>query len=361
MVFTLLVAADIHGNKINYEIDFTEVPQIASLRARAESIFGPEAAQRRPPGAPATPFQAYRMQTFDDSVELWVDLVSASQLQDYSQVYVFQRESAWHREVQSKIPPPVRPAPSIAAPPGYQPPSPLPPHVHAVPSAPVVPPLPYPTASPRRQDPSPVPISASPRPVHGLAPSPVVYSTLPTPADPPRQTTHDDKVRSVFDDLDQRRAGSVSLEAFTNAFERLRIELGASKVHDLFQKADVNQDGVLSFAEFERWSELYPTLIDSLFYRNRDFWLDKRQRDAIEQAQRRLDSLRDREAEARQAAADAAAATAAQEALVHAQQAEVELAQAREREALTQLEAATQETARAREGVAGRASQVAQA
>eukprot|EP00756_Hemistasia_phaeocysticola_P023601 Hpha_TRINITY_DN15902_c0_g5::TRINITY_DN15902_c0_g5_i1::g.71136::m.71136 len=373
MVFTLLVAADIYGTKINYEIDFTELPQIASLRARVESIFGTEAAQRRPAGAPPNPFQAYRMQTFDDNVELWVDLVSASQLQDYSQVYIFQRESPWHREVQSKIPPPVRPAQSISAPPPLPvqvaPPGPLPPG--PMPPGPM-PPVPYPTnVSPRRRDPSPVPISASPRPVHGLGAPPVVYSApvlsgtpVPLPVrveEPPRHTTHDDKVRSVFDDLDQRRSGSAGLEAFTNAFERLRIEIGSSKVHDLFQKADVNQDGVLSYQEFERWAELYPTLIDSLFYRNRDFWLDKRQKDSIDQAQRRLDSLREREAEARQATADAAAATAAQEAKVRAQQTEVELAQEREREALAQLEAATQDTARSREGVAGRASQLSQA
>eukprot|EP01065_Artemidia_motanka_P026830 TRINITY_DN32067_c0_g1_i1.p1 TRINITY_DN32067_c0_g1~~TRINITY_DN32067_c0_g1_i1.p1 ORF type:complete len:697 (+),score=270.22 TRINITY_DN32067_c0_g1_i1:90-2093(+) len=388
MVFTVLVAADLFGAKLNYELDFPEIPPMASLKARIEAVFGAEAAVRRPAGAPGTPFQAHRMQTFDDNVELWVDLVAVSQLADYSQVYVFQRETPWHREVQSKIPPPTKPPPTPAPAAMIAPVAPYPQPV------PVQMPIPVaPETSPRRvpsphlithrspsptRFPMPAGVPVAPMPAYAPpprvvpAPAPVVDYQPPAFAPPPPEprpivamrdikveTTHGDKVRSVYDDLDQRRSGAVTADEFAAAFERLRID-SAGKTHSLYEKADANSDGALSFNEFERFSELYPTLLDSLFYRNRDYWLDRRQRDAIEAAQRRLDSLRERESDARAATAETSAAVAAQDAKIQAAAADIDREKQREREAQAMLDAAAQDTSRCRETVAARASELAQ-
>eukprot|EP00756_Hemistasia_phaeocysticola_P023605 Hpha_TRINITY_DN15902_c0_g7::TRINITY_DN15902_c0_g7_i1::g.71149::m.71149 len=359
MVFTVLVAADLFGTKTNYELDFLDPPAMAELRARLESVFGNEAAQRRPPGVPASPFQAHRMQVFDDKVELWVDLVSAGQLHDYCQVYVFQRETPWHKEVQSKIPPPGKPPIQTAVLPAV--PSPM------VVGPPPVVPLPPVLGSPGRVAGSP--FRATPALAVGSLPRGSPYRATPTaaaltadlPNRPPpmvrQETTHGDKVRCVYDDLDKARSGAVRAEDFLGAIDRLRIDL-AGKAEQIFDRADVNKDGVLSFGEFERFAEIYPTVLDSLFYRNRDFWIDRRQKDGIESAQSVLANLRDREQQAKQALQEAADATAQQQQQVRIQDAEVEQARAREREAGLQAEAARGQTEEARQRASQRAAAV---
>ena len=115
MVFTVLAAADVYGNKVNYEFDFPVQPTMSEFQARITSTFTVDASARAPAGAP-TAFSIHRMQIFDDRTDMWNDLLSGAQLVDYCQVYVFQRESPWHREVQSKIPPAIR-APHSGTPP----------------------------------------------------------------------------------------------------------------------------------------------------------------------------------------------------------------------------------------------------
>eukprot|EP01064_Diplonema_japonicum_P006282 TRINITY_DN14196_c0_g1_i1.p1 TRINITY_DN14196_c0_g1~~TRINITY_DN14196_c0_g1_i1.p1 ORF type:complete len:583 (+),score=173.45 TRINITY_DN14196_c0_g1_i1:51-1751(+) len=315
MVCTILTSADLFGTKLNYELDFPKVPNVEELRHRAEQVFGAEAGNRRPAGVPTTQtFKAHRMQTFDDGVELWVDLVNSTQLQDFAQVYIFQKETHWHKEVQSKIPPPVKP--------------PVPVVVQASP--------------PKRREEIPVGLVPTPTPEHLASPSPVhLVSQI--------EATHQEKTRIVYEELDATKRREVTRDDWQTAFDRVQL---AEYEADLFVKTDRNKDNVVSFQEFQVFADLYPTLLDALYYRLRDFWLVKQQEDSISVSLKTLDVLRERETAAREEVVAATHESIHKESALTAQMNEVVVAQGRERDAMAVMEASAQETERCRTSVA---------
>eukprot|EP00760_Papus_ankaliazontas_P035554 PhM_4_TR7890/c0_g1_i1/m.1254 len=105
-MFTLLAATDVFGEKMNLELIFPARPSLQELRQNCESVFGIECNLRRPQGHPKTQFRAVHFQVYDGVMRLWVDLVSCTQLNPWSQVYVFQRESYWHADTPGPIPQP---------------------------------------------------------------------------------------------------------------------------------------------------------------------------------------------------------------------------------------------------------------
>eukprot|EP01059_Diplonema_ambulator_P009718 TRINITY_DN1965_c0_g2_i1.p1 TRINITY_DN1965_c0_g2~~TRINITY_DN1965_c0_g2_i1.p1 ORF type:complete len:621 (+),score=212.63 TRINITY_DN1965_c0_g2_i1:2195-4057(+) len=338
MVFTLLIAADIHGTKTNYEVEFPVQPTIPDLHRKVELVFGTDFVAKAPPGCPGA-FVIDRMQIFDERVELWVDLLSSTQLQEFSQIYVFQPETAWHREVQSKLPPAVR----------------APPQHHHV-SSPVAA---SPSAGMNISGVSPnrsisvaslahVPVA----PIIPVAPS-AASILLRSGAD----ASHEEKVSMVFDEMDARKIRAIDLSEFQAFLTNLQFEFSVNTISDLFTKADTNRDGSISYPEFQRFAERYPTLLDAMHYRAREYWQDVRQKEGIEAARRLLESLRAREIDARAASAQAAAETAAQEGRLAAQLQAVAEAEAKEREALAILDASRQETERARAEVAARCAE----
>eukprot|EP01060_Flectonema_neradi_P013771 TRINITY_DN2049_c1_g1_i1.p1 TRINITY_DN2049_c1_g1~~TRINITY_DN2049_c1_g1_i1.p1 ORF type:complete len:638 (+),score=172.27 TRINITY_DN2049_c1_g1_i1:68-1915(+) len=362
MVFTILAAADLFGNKVNYELDFPHLPTMIELREKVEAIFGSDANLRRPAGVPASPFAAHRMQTFDDRVELWVDLINENQLQDYSQVYVFQRETQWHKEVQSKIPPPIK-APAAPLPV----PVPVPPvtmpfvPVPALPSgSPALVPSvlsasPLPTAGDFYVPPPSIGHAASLLPpVASVSPAAEVVPVPVAAVDVVGEASHIEKVRIVFDELDATRQRAIGKTDWVAGFLRVQLSEYAA---DLFEKTALGES-VVSFEKFQRFCEIYPTVLDSLYYRSRDYWLMKRQDDSITASQKTLEVLREKESEARSAVAKAMADAALQEEKVAVQSAEVSVAQNRERDALAVLEAAGQETERARQSLTQHAAEL---
>eukprot|EP01063_Lacrimia_lanifica_P033954 TRINITY_DN6177_c0_g5_i1.p1 TRINITY_DN6177_c0_g5~~TRINITY_DN6177_c0_g5_i1.p1 ORF type:complete len:641 (+),score=286.87 TRINITY_DN6177_c0_g5_i1:71-1993(+) len=307
MVFALLIAADFYGAKANFEVLFSAHPTFTEFKCKVEAVLATESSLRRPREIPTEPFTVQRMQIYDDKVDLWVDLVSAAQLRPGMQVYVFRRETTFHREVQSKIPPPCKSIPITAAPAAAASPQPhtesprrlhagLPvapsptvittpdahyldmlarasavplhlavsPHVPlTLPVADVAPPA-FPGVLPGVLD----AVAASPAPVVGspqaVVPPPAVVAA---PVDP----SFAEKVQYVFAGMGRASAlRQVSRESFHDYLAGARIHFSADTVGELFAKADCNKDGVLSSAEFTRFAELYPTLLDSLFYRGRE-------------------------------------------------------------------------------------------
>eukprot|EP01065_Artemidia_motanka_P000059 TRINITY_DN10017_c0_g1_i1.p1 TRINITY_DN10017_c0_g1~~TRINITY_DN10017_c0_g1_i1.p1 ORF type:complete len:670 (+),score=252.80 TRINITY_DN10017_c0_g1_i1:79-2010(+) len=365
MVVTCLAACTLHGTKLNYELDFSTVPSVLEFQSRAEVVFGHESAARRPPDVPVAPFCVHRMQVYNDGAETWEDLVSPSQLVDFCQVYLFQRETPWHREVQSKIPPAVKPhlrpvgQPSPHRP--QQQPIPLPqpalqpPPVHHSVVAPAAPPSSYP--SPQARAAPVMPLQPPPAPVP--PPAPAYYSPAPHQYGRPAPRgpsvdgvcSFDEKARSVFADFGSPRS-AVDVAAWSAGFSKFGIALADVTVRDLFQHADANGDGVLSFAEFHRFAELYPTLLDCLFYRGREHWSMERQQKAIDEARRTAAVLVDREQQASLVHGQAEENVRMQEARVRDQSAEVAAAERREADALAVLESASLETQRARQDAA---------
>ena len=282
MVFTVLAAVDLSG-KCNFELTFPTLPTISELRARIDEVMAKEAQMRRPPQA--GPFRVHRAQVFDERMEMWVDLVASSQLDDYCQVYIFQKESPWHKDTPGRIPPPTKPADGAyyarsSSPPAYE-----------GYTAPLYSDLqfregstggsPYNSGggygSPSRQYDD----GFSPRhAAYGNGNSNANGNSDDTP-------TKSEIVRYVYEELDQRKSRGVTNQEWTDCFTRLRISgdgerLSAATVDDLFEKkADKNQDGVVSFPEFQGFSEVYPKLVESMYFRSRRVAQENRNKDRI--------------------------------------------------------------------------------
>eukprot|EP01060_Flectonema_neradi_P035463 TRINITY_DN6533_c3_g1_i1.p1 TRINITY_DN6533_c3_g1~~TRINITY_DN6533_c3_g1_i1.p1 ORF type:complete len:609 (+),score=160.92 TRINITY_DN6533_c3_g1_i1:55-1881(+) len=352
MVFTVLCAVDFHA-KCNFELVFPGVPSISELREKVETVLSAESALRRPAGVPVAPFIAHRVQVFDERMEMWVDLVSTSQLADYCQIYVFQRESPWHKDTPGRIPPPVKPfSPggdiySIHRPVPISPPvasgSPL-----VMPVTMVDPISNHVNVSPTRQ-----------RPTYSMPP-PVVLPTPPPPAPVipmsmeydvlPELITHSEKVRVVYDELDARKARTVSYDDWSTLFTRLRLTspdgpFTDETVHDLFhKKADRNEDGYVSFSEFQVFSEMYPKLLDSMYFRCRDQVQHDLRSQNMEQARMLQQELEKRRDEAQDELADSENQIEAAEENNRAANDAVEAAKDVEKDARAQKDAAHSET-----------------
>ena len=118
-------------------------------------------------------------------------------------------------------------------------------------------------------------------------------------ADHHDHATFSEKVRGAFEELDSTRQRAVSHSDWVEGLKKLRIDtsLTATSVADLFRKTDLNQDGVVSFTEFQRFAEQHPTMLDSIYYRARDHFKGLRQQEECESCRAVLRELRDREAE----------------------------------------------------------------
>ena len=230
MPCTILCAADLWGVKVNYELPFQHPPTQAELQGKIDQVFSHEHALRRPVEVPSNQgFVIERMQTFDERAQQWVDLLTPAQLSDYSQIYLFQKENEHHREVQSKIPPPV-PAPVQAAAPTSPTTGPrsvsvmggLPPAASSVGGSGY-----YSRASSPQKHiaPFPSPTAAS-QPLPPLAPaSPVGLPQTPAPMVPQafatqtasqiaRTVSTAEKQRAVFEEMDSKKGRAVDEEDF---------------------------------------------------------------------------------------------------------------------------------------------------
>lgn len=276
MPFNVLAAADLSG-KCNYEISFHALPTVPELRERVEVVLGAEAAVRRPPQA--GPFQIHRVQVFDERMEMWVDLVASSQLEDYCQVYLFQKESPYHRDTPGRIPPPVKPTALVSATHSTQPRQ-------------------YGSAPPSTVG------SAVPPPFVGagtFAPAaPPAVGSIPARGHSPGAATHGEKVRAVFAWLDLGRRRRVSVEDWQASFEKVRLcgdAPGASNrfdpatVEDLFKKADRDGDDIVTPDELQHFCEIYPKLLDSVYYRIQAADLEAARAQRLDAERRRLDDL----------------------------------------------------------------------
>eukprot|EP01064_Diplonema_japonicum_P029310 TRINITY_DN4707_c3_g1_i1.p1 TRINITY_DN4707_c3_g1~~TRINITY_DN4707_c3_g1_i1.p1 ORF type:complete len:599 (+),score=177.74 TRINITY_DN4707_c3_g1_i1:65-1798(+) len=336
MVFTVLVSADLYGAKTNFELQFTGLPSFVEFKAKAEAVMATESSLRRPVEVPSLPFTLTKMQVFDDKVDLWVDFVSSSQLREFSQVYIFQLETAYHKEVQSKIPPPCKTIPVLST---ISSPSPIT---------------------------SPLPLSpyseTSPYINHAalVAPLAVIPPVLP-PAIPAAEATHLDKVRFVFNKMDANRDGLVTSASFVSVLDKLRVEFAPEVSTDLFIKADTNTDSKVSYSEFQRFAEQYPTLLDSLYYRSRDDEESERHAQLMTAAAVQLQAVQSQHLTAREQTADAADRVTAMQAQVDLANEALGQAEAVERDAKALVDSAQAETNTVRATVGQRAQDVAQA
>ena len=319
MVFSVLVSADLYGVKMNYELQFGSVPTFVEFKAKTEAVLASESSLRRPAGYPVEPFIPERMQIFVETAgaESWMDLVSATQITEYAQVYVFQREGPLHKEVQSKIPPPSK---TIA------------------------------TSSHLLTSSSPV-----------RSPPYTEYSLPPPQIERNDVASFSEKARYVYSLLDIEKNDAVTEERFATVMGDKNVVFAEGVVGGLFAKCDANGDGCIQPGEWQRFAELYPTLLDSLYYRGRDDEEEMRHEQRIADAQRQLDDAEANLGLSQTAVTDASENTVASAAAVAEAAEIVHEAESLERDTQAALDTAQTETSSIRQAVSHRAQDVAQA
>ena len=307
-MFTLLVCADLYGNKVNLEVPFAAQPTVNELTRVIEKVFEQEAAFIRPPGFPVAEVKVVRIQIYDDTYLKWMDLVNSSQLHEYDQLYVFQPQSAWHVDLQKDLP------------------APRPPHTGPAPGVPVSPTA-VPSAAPQQlyQQPPPVvaPVAA-PYQVQqppAFQPAHQTFNSAPPVAMAPMQAMapynggqpvgsaqaageranvpKDQKVQAVFRELDTQQKGYVELGELERGFRARGIDFSSATCQELFSKGDANRDNRLDWNEWNTWADLYPNTLEVMYYRGRDTVDEEQMKHDRQLIQDQLDRNRQRDADLR--------------------------------------------------------------
>ena len=217
MVFFVNVAPDIYCTKHNVKLEFPIIPTLGELTTATEEHYEVRMRSARPAGFPEVEFSVQVFQVFDEVLRRWIDLSSSAQLTNGCQVYAFQPESNWTIDVQNAIP--------------------LPSSCCGVATA---------VGSPRRAR-----LAAD----QGVAP------------------LLSEKLRSVFFDLDIGNKGYVLYSDLRGAFIRNDISFSYSTIGELFDEADANRDGHITYEEWIPFAVKYPSIIDALFFHNRGLQL----------------------------------------------------------------------------------------
>lgn len=299
--FILLVAADLYTNKVNLEVTFPAHPSLAELTRVTEATFGIEASVLRPEGRPLQPFKVARFQMYDEKSDRWVELTNAAQIVDSAQVYAFQRETAYHTETQKPIP--IARRPSTA---GTSNTARSPPRSYAD-LAPVqsVHKSPQRTGAALRQEqqqqPLLQPVVLAQQPALGAANNSDALRRRALP----EHATLDEKVRVIFEEIDINSNRVIEPEEWKRALRVLNIDFSSATVSDLFSKADLNGDGVISLNEFQSFCSGYPTLTDCMYFRTKDYWEDYARKQEIKSSTDMLEDMKERERQARLLALEA--------------------------------------------------------
>ena len=256
MPFNVCVASDVAGQKINLELDFPVAPSMGELTAATEQAFSAEAQTRRP-GSP--PYVVSKFQIVDAISDEWVEVIGAHQLRHSCQCYAFQPHSTKHTESQGQIPAATKPRYGYSSSSTYQ--------SQAQPRST------YSGYGPS----SPMGNSFQQSTYHAPQSNSVAAPSFPglqMPTDAPHMpenASHDEKVRIVFENIDANKDRVIQPEEMKRSLHMV-LDFSTLTVEDLFRKADHDRDGVVNFAEWQRFAELYPTLLDSLYYRLKAYW-----------------------------------------------------------------------------------------
>lgn len=219
MVFFVSVACDIFSKKHNVRLEFQVQPTITELINAVECQYDVTSRATRPSGYPDIPFRIQTFQIYDDVLMRWVDLYSSAQLSNGCQIYAFQPETVWNVDLQGAIP--------IAR--------------DTITWSSSV-------GSPRR-------------------------ARIATDSGVPPTTS--EKLRSAFYDLDRGNKGYILYSDLRSAFITCDIEFAYATVGELFNQADRNRDGHVSYDEWVRFAIDHPSIVDAIFFRLRDLQAER--------------------------------------------------------------------------------------
>ncbi|ORC86044.1 uncharacterized protein TM35_000312300 [Trypanosoma theileri] len=282
-MFVAQVAADIFNSKVNFELGFPHRPTILEVTRATEAAFSNEIALRRPENVPPHNFHVAKIKVYDEEKSKWVDLLSEGQLFDYCQLYAFQPENPWHKESQKEIPAAVKPPTSAQRYPVNNS------TAGAVVAATAATSATRGTANGGSSQGALAPYTGSRTPGSQRGEPQSARRTsfqantsgalIPKV---PVEATQEEKVRVLFAELDIKGNRVLELEDFKQGFRTFNLDFSAATVEDLFEKADTNRDGTISFSEFERFARLYPIMTDCLYFRSKAFWDEEQIKREIE-------------------------------------------------------------------------------
>lgn len=276
-MFIIDVAADVFGEKVNFELSFPSRPALDEVNRVIEAAFTTEIENSRPPNVPPHNFRISKLRLYDEDNSKWVQLTSESQLVNDCQLYAFQPENAWHKESQNPIPPAIKPprAKSAARAESQSSPS----------------------------NPSGFPSSGlgslsrpQTRSLRGLGGSSAVTRSTALVPRAHGDVSYDEKLRIVFAQFDPKGTRSIELPEFKQGFRNLGLDFSSATVEDLFERADTKKDRRVSFSDFERFARLYPIMTDIIYIRSKAFWEEEQlnkviqsERDTVTKAEGNLD------------------------------------------------------------------------
>eukprot|EP00659_Diplonema_papillatum_P007776 gene7776-11951_t len=264
MTYTVYVASDVFGRKTNLELVFPSAPTLGELTKNVEHAFSAEQSSQR--SGYQVPYQVSKFHVVDEVTDDWVEVVSAQQLRNFCQLYSFQPHSTRYTESQGHIPPAKKGVMSFDA---YG--------------------SNYGSYSPGAR-------SAG---GYGMK-SQTGFASLPMAAGHvlPDNVGHDEKVRITFEEIDSNKNRVIEMDEMTKTFRVCGLEFTSATLDDLFKKADHDKDNVVSWAEWQRFCELYPALLDSLYYRLKAHWEHLSESGRIDSFKSQRSMLEDRERQA---------------------------------------------------------------
>lgn len=222
--FSCRVATDLYGKKHNVRFNFEATPTMDTLTNHVESHFDVAARSTRPAGYPDIPFKVHTFQIFDTVLLRWVELYATAQLSHNAQLYAFQPENPWHTDMQGRI---RSASPVVNWCDQY--------------------------GQPRR------PRVGRHGRDSGQAPS------------------QEEKLQSVFNDLDINSKDYLLLADITGAMDKLNIVVAEGEMEALFRRAIRNhrsRSGHMTYEEWVTFGRDHPNIVDALFFRARPVWND---------------------------------------------------------------------------------------
>ena len=250
-MFIVLTSADVHGVKKNLELGFDVIPTLAELAKRISDAFTVERKMGRQHGYPVEPFSVTRLDVYDESKKRWVRLVSATQLVEWCQIFAIPADEV---AAAASSPLSVRAAAAAAAASTAGSPNSGggTPHGHTM-------------------------LPASRMLSSRLPKSPSQWTDNGHPSVPnwaQKGGAGNSKAAAVFEEFDVSEKGYLTQEDFLRVFDVNYMGVGKATVYDLFQSADADKDGRVSWYEFIPFYEAHPKLMASVYYRTRQYWND---------------------------------------------------------------------------------------
>eukprot|EP01059_Diplonema_ambulator_P006860 TRINITY_DN1643_c1_g3_i2.p1 TRINITY_DN1643_c1_g3~~TRINITY_DN1643_c1_g3_i2.p1 ORF type:complete len:640 (+),score=186.33 TRINITY_DN1643_c1_g3_i2:1298-3217(+) len=223
--FKVRVACDLYGSKHNAMFLFKPPPaNLEEVITEAQRFYQEEAEGRKPVEHPGPAFKIVALQVYNQASNKWEDVTSVGQLTDGCQLYAFQQQTSYHHDSFGAIP-------------------------DAMVGESMVP--------------------EKPRPI-----APV--------------TTDGTVEQQVFEMLDTRKDGIITLDEMVEAFHGLHLRFTPAQIQDLFTVADENRDNVISWDEYERFALRFPTIVDSIFQKKIDEEVQQRGQSVLKDAEAAL-------------------------------------------------------------------------